>query len=145
MPCRTHAPMRTAATIALLALVPIGGCNSVKTIAPPAPAGASGDVPHRQIVANGWLHDKASVKAVREELVNGDLRRVAVDVYNDQRTQRRFSYRFDWIDAAGMPIGGPTASLRSAVIKPRETIVIVSTAPSPMAAQWRLTLLDAHD
>ena len=144
MPHRTHVPRRTIATIALVALLPVAGCNTANTIAPAGPAGATGEIPYRQIVTNGWLQYKANVKAVREDVVNGDLRRVAVDVYSDQLNSQRFSYRFDWTDAAGMPIGSPTSSLKSVVIKPKETIVLVSTAPSPKAAQWRLTLLDAQ-
>jgi uncharacterized protein YcfL len=80
--------------------------------------------------------------SVREGIVNGDMKRVAVDVYSDQLTTQRFSYRFDWSDAQGMPVQSATASLTSVTIKPKETITLTSVSPSPQAVQWRLTFLD---
>ena len=135
---------RLALTAAALLATLLSGCNTANTISPAGPAGTTGEIPFHQIVTNGWLQYKANVKAVREDVVNGDMKRVAIDVYSDQLTTQRFSYRFDWVDAAGMPVSSPSTSLASVTIKPKETIVLTSVAPSPKAAQWRLTLLDAQ-
>jgi uncharacterized protein YcfL len=127
----------TAVTLCALA-----GCNTANTTMASGPANADGSVPFKQIVTNGWLNYKANIVSVREGIVNGDMKRVAVDVYSDQLTTQRFSYRFDWSDAQGMPVQSATASLTSVTIKPKETITLTSVAPSPQAVQWRLTFLD---
>jgi uncharacterized protein YcfL len=122
----------------------LAGCNTANTTTATGPANADGTVPYKQIVTNGWLKYKANIVAVREGTVNGDMKRVAVDVYSDQLTTQRFSYRFDWSDASGMPAQSATASLTSVTIKPKETITLTAVAPSPQAVQWRLTFLDAQ-
>lgn len=131
---------RTALVSALL--VATGACNTANVVRPTGPAAESGPVPYEQIASNGWLRSKANVTAVRETTVSGNLRKVAVDVFSDQLTTQRFSYRFEWLDAAGMPVPSATAAMTSATIEPRMTIALTSVAPAPAATTWRLTLLD---
>lgn len=133
-----------AAALAAAVLAVAGGCNTANTTMATGPANADGTVPFKQIVTNGWLNYKANIVAVREGTVNGDMKRVVVEVYSDQLTTQRFSYRFDWSDSAGMPVQSATSSLMSVTIKPKETIPLTSVAPSPKAVQWRLTFLDAQ-
>jgi uncharacterized protein YcfL len=137
-------PVRLALFGAAALACSLGGCNTANTTTASGPANADGTVPYKQIVTNGWLKYKANIVSVREGTVNGDMKRVAVDVYSDQLTTQRFSYRFDWSDAAGMPVQSATASLTSVTIKPKETITLTAVAPSPQAVQWRLTFLDAQ-
>ena len=139
-------PSRVSTCFALIGAAALAcalaGCNTANTTTASGPANADGTVPFKQIVTNGWLNYKANIVSVREGTVNGDMKRVAVDVYSDQLTTQRFSYRFDWSDSAGMPVQSATASLTSVTIKPKETITLTSVAPSPQAIQWRLTFLD---
>lgn len=128
--------------LACAASLALAACNTANTTRPLGPARADGTVPFEQIVTNGWLNYKANIVSVREGTVNGDMKRVAVDVYSDQLTSQRFSYRFDWFDAAGMPVQSATSSLTSVTIKPKETITLTSVSPAPAATQWRLTFLD---
>ena len=141
-----NAVLRTAralATVGVAAFV-LSGCNTANTTRHTGPVGADGSVPYQQIVTNGWLKYKANIVGVREGTVNGDMKRIAVDVYSDQLTTQRFSYRFDWTDAGGMPVASATSSMTSVTIKPKETITLTSVAPSPAAVEWRLTFLDAQ-
>lgn len=139
-----HSPRSRSLPLALVVVLTAaaGGCNTANTTRPTGSANADGTVPFQQIVTNGWLNYKANIVSVREGTVNGDIKRVAVDVYSDQLTTQRFSYRFDWTDSMGMPVQSATASLTSVTIKPKETITLTSVAPSPQAVQWRLTFLD---
>jgi uncharacterized protein YcfL len=139
-----HLPARLSLLGAAALACALAGCNTANTTTATGAANADGTVPYKQIVTNGWLKYKANIVAVREGTVNGDMKRVAVDVYSDQLTTQRFSYRFDWSDAAGMPVQSATASLTSVTIKPKETITLTAVAPSPQAVQWRLTFLDAQ-
>lgn len=120
------------------------GCNTANTTTSTGMVNPDGTVVYKQIITNGWLKYKANIVGVREATVNGDMKRIAVDVYSDQLTTQRFSYRFDWSDEAGMPVGSPTASMMPVTIKPKETITITSVSPSPAAKQWRLTFLDQN-
>jgi len=136
-------PARPFVSVCMAAML-FAGCNTANTTRPTGPAGADGRVPYQQIVTNGWLKYKANIVSVREGTVNGDMKRVAVDVYSDQLTTQRFSYRFDWTDAGGMPVASATGSMTSVTIKPKETITLTSVAPSPAAVEWRLTFIDAQ-
>lgn len=122
----------------------LSGCNTANTTTSNGMVNPDGTVAYKQIVTNGWLKYKANIVGVREATVNGDMKRVAVDVYSDQLTTQRFSYRFEWSDEAGMPVGSPTASMMPVTIKPKETITITAVSPSPAAKQWRLTFLDQN-
>ncbi len=141
----TDTPIRSLVASCAIALVAFAtGCNTANTTTAAGPANPDGTVPYKQIVTNGWLRYKANIVGVREGTVNGDMKRIAVDVYSDQLNSQKFSYRFEWFDAAGMPIQSATASMTSVTIKPKETITITSVAPSPAAEQWRLTFLDRN-
>ena len=96
------------------------------------------------MVSNGWLNYKANIVGVREGTVNENIRKVAIDVYSDQATLQRFSYRFEWFDASGMRMQGAGEAWQSRTIKPKETIQLTTVAPSPMATQWQLKLLDTN-
>lgn len=129
------------ATTALAAAAAATGCNTANTVQS-TPWRSAGEAASKQIVTNGWLNYKANVASVREATVNGDMKRVAIDVYSDQLTTQRFSYRFEWFDDAGMPVASATSAMTSVTIKPKETITLTSVSPAPAATQWRLTLLD---
>jgi uncharacterized protein YcfL len=95
----------------------------------------------KRIATSGWIEEGTHVVAVREGKVQGDMTKVAVDVTGDTGGTRRFGYRFEWYDAAGMPTGTPTTATTTVAIKPRETITLTSVAPSATASQWRLVLV----
>lgn len=142
----TNIIARTLATASLCPLL-LASCNTANTVhSPPAHAGPGAslgsNVAFEKIITNGWLNYKANIVGVREGTVSDNLRKVAVDVYSDQATQQRFSYKFEWFDAGGIPIANPTGALTSATIQPKETITLSSVAPAPAATQWRLTLVD---
>ncbi|MDI9403014.1 MAG: YcfL family protein [Limnohabitans sp.] len=95
----------------------------------------------KRISTSGWIEEGTHVVAVREGKVQSDITKVAVDITGDTGGTRRFGYRFEWYDAAGMPIGTPTTATTSVAIKVRETITLTSVAPSATASQWRLVLV----
>lgn len=121
----------------------LAACSTVNTTTAAGPANPDGTVPFTQVITNGWLNAKTNIVKIRESTVNGDMKRVAVEVYNDRVTTQRFSYRFDWADAAGMPVRSATESIKSITIQAKETIPITTVAPSPQAVQWRLTFYDS--
>lgn len=119
-----------------------GGCNLTNTIRPNRAAdGALSGV--SQSAPNWWLESKASVVDSRESVVNGDTKRVQVSIYSAQLQQQRFSYKFEWFDKNGMKISGMD-SWESAMILPKQTIVVAAIAPSPNASDWILQISDTN-
>ena len=127
-----------------LALLATAACNTSNTVVPASTGGGPGQPGFQQVITNGWLNYKANVTDVREDLVSGDMKRVQVSVYSDQLDSQNFSYRFEWFDASGMRVQGAAEAWQSRQIKPKETIQLVSVAPSPRATQWQLKLLDTN-
>lgn len=130
-----------ALALALAPMIALASCNTANT-AQSGTAKFGSNVAFERIVTNGWLNYKANIVGVREGTVSDNVKKVAVDVYSDQANMQRFSYKFEWFDAGGLPIANPTGALTSVTIQPKETITLTSVAPAPNAAQWRLTFLD---
>lgn len=142
MKSRSQKSRTTVIALLLAGSAMLGGCNTTNTIRPTGPVLADGTVPFEHIVTNGWLKYKANIVGVHEATVNGDMKRIAVDVYSDQLNPQRFTYKFDWLDASGLPVPSPTTTSTSVTIKPKETITLTSVSPSPAATNWRLTFID---
>jgi uncharacterized protein YcfL len=119
-------------------------CNTSNTVVPASVGGGPGQPGFQQVITNGWLNYKANVTDVREDTVSGDLKRVQVAVYSDQLDSQNFSYRFEWFDGNGMAVQGVAQAWQSRQIKPKETILLTTVAPSPKATQWQLKLLDTN-
>jgi uncharacterized protein YcfL len=133
-------PMRASILCSLLLVA----CNTSNTVVPASVGGGPGQPGFQQVITNGWLNYKANVTDVREDTVSGDMKRVQVAVYSDQLNSQNFSYRFEWFDANGMAVQGAGQAWQSRQIKPKETILLTSVAPSPRATQWQLKLLDTN-
>ena len=127
-----------------LALLVLAACNTSNTVVPGTVGAGPGQPGFQQVITNGWLNYKANVTDVREDVVSGDMKRVQVAVYSDQLTTQNFSYHFEWFTATGMRVMSATQAWQSRQIKPKETIQLVSVAPSPRATQWQLKLLDTN-
>ena len=130
--------------VLILAALALAACNTSNTVVPASTGGGPGQPGFQQVLTNGWLNYKANVTDVREDFVSGDMKRVQVSVYSDQLNSQNFSYRFEWFDASGMRVQGAGEAWQSRQIKPKETIQLVSVAPSPRATQWQLKLLDTN-
>jgi uncharacterized protein YcfL len=140
---RTTSPTISAlaTALALTAILASSGCNTAN-VAQSGTARFGSNVPFERMVSNGWLNYKANIVGVREGTVNENIRKIAIDVYSDQATLQRFSYRFEWFDASGLLVPNPTSAYTSVAIQPKETITLTSVAPSPAATDWRVTFLD---
>lgn len=140
---RTTSPTISAlaSALALTAILASAGCNTAN-VAQSGTARFGSNVPFERMVSNGWLNYKANIVGVREGTVNENIRKIAIDVYSDQATLQRFSYRFEWFDASGLLVPNPTSAYTSVAIQPKETITLTSVAPSPAATDWRVTFLD---
>ena len=101
----------------------------------------------RQTVADKRvINDSRSVEIVGVNEANsaGGVLRVQVDIQNPTSGPRTFSYKFEWFDASGILIEGPTSTWLSRAIEGDEVISIVGTAPTPTAKDFRFKVMKSH-
>ncbi len=115
------------------------GCRTVNTV---GPAGADpAPIADTRIITDPSLSQQASVVALYEDQTNTGLTRIAAEVYNRTRQLQRVQYRFEWFDAAGMPIDTPQTGWRDLVLAGKERSRIFTVAPEGRATDWRLKLI----
>ena len=118
--------------LATLALVLLSGCyaNTVTS--------------NQRISKDGWLSSHANIRVVRETEVSEDLLRIDVEVENTLPFDTRFDYKFEFLDAEGRMLFGPTTGFRQEQVPAGAFVTITATATDPRAADFRLTLTNAN-
>ena len=118
--------------LATLAVVLLSGCyaNTVTS--------------NQRISKDGWLSSHANIRVVRETEVSEDLLRIDVEVENTLPFDTRFDYKFEFLDAEGRMLFGPTTGFRQEQVPAGAFVTITATATDPRAADFRLTLTNAN-
>ncbi|MAH65033.1 MAG: hypothetical protein CMJ27_01375 [Phycisphaerae bacterium] len=98
---------------------------------------------NQRIRKDGWLSSHANVRVVRETEVSEDLLRIDIEVENTLPFDARFDYKFEFLDADGRLLFGPTAGFRQQQVPAGAFVTITATATDPRAADFRLTLTNA--
>ncbi len=124
-------------------VVVLAGCATVNTVEPADSQARPNYVNDKRVITDSALNDIAQVKSVYQSTVSGNMLRIQVNVRNITVAVKNFSYEFQWFDAQGMAITSPAPLWHSVSIEGGETLAITETAPSPMAVDWRLSLLES--
>ena len=140
---RKFAP--SAASIALASAVLLTGVGCATNPASPTGASATANSNHPQIEVAGWLHDRDRIVAIEEGVVQGDMKRIAVDLIGDPERSRKFGYRFEWFDAAGMPTGPANTAVTVVRLRAKERMTLTSIAPTAASVRWKLTFENAPE
>ncbi|MHC4794029.1 MAG: DUF1425 domain-containing protein [Planctomycetota bacterium] len=98
---------------------------------------------NQRIRKDGWLSTHANIRVVRETEVSDDLLRIDVEVENTLPFDTRFDYKFEFLDADGRMLFGPTTGFRQEQVPAGGFVTITATATDPRAADFRLTLTNA--
>ncbi|MCP4938459.1 MAG: DUF1425 domain-containing protein, partial [Phycisphaeraceae bacterium] len=69
--------------------------------------------------------------------------RIDVEVENTLPFDTRFDYKFEFLDAEGRMLFGPTTGFRQEQVPAGAFVTITATATDPRAADFRLTLTNA--
>ncbi|MFM1868996.1 MAG: hypothetical protein RL591_2404 [Planctomycetota bacterium] len=136
--CASREVVQSAASIALASVVLVAGAGCATSSAS-SNSFAVTNSNHPQIEVAGWLHDRDRIVAIEEGVVQGDMKRIAVDLIGDPERSRKFGYRFDWFDAAGMPTGSTSTAVTVVRLRAKERMTLTSIAPTPAAVRWKLT------
>jgi uncharacterized protein YcfL len=126
----------------LLAVV-FAGCATVNTVQPANSAAHPNYVNDKRIITDSNLNDIAYVSSVFQSTVGGNLIRVQVNVQNLTAAVKNFNNQFQWFDAQGMAITTPAPIWHSVSIEGGQGLPITETAPSPLAVDWHLSLLES--
>ena len=98
---------------------------------------------NQRIRKDGWLSTHADIRVVRETAVSDDLLRIDVEVENTLPFDTRFDYKFEFLDAEGRMLFGPTTGFRQEQVPAGAFVTITATATDPRAADFRQTLTNA--
>jgi uncharacterized protein YcfL len=137
--------VQSAAAIALAGAVLLTSVGCATNPASPTGASAVANSNHPQIEVAGWLHDRDRIVAIEEGVVQGDMKRIAVDLIGDPERSRKFGYRFEWFDAAGMPTGPANTAVTVVRLRAKERMTLTSIAPTAASVRWKLTFENAPE
>ena len=137
--------VQSAAAIALASVLLVTGVGCATNPASPTGASAMTNSDHPQIEVAGWLHDRDRIVAIEEVVVQVDMKRIAVDLIGDPERSRKFGYRFEWFDAAGMPTGPANTAVTVVRLRAKERMTLTSIAPTAASVRWKLTFENAPE
>jgi uncharacterized protein YcfL len=134
--------LSTLASVAALAL--LTACRTtVNTVEPAQPAGERQMIQDKRILTDRSLSRSVSIVGVNQGPTAGGLLQVQVEVLNTTRSVKRFNYRFEWFDEAGMQFTSGTAYLPK-LIEGKESVMLKSVAPNPRCRDFRLKLIEGN-
>lgn len=120
----------------------LGGCASVNTVEPAAPAGQKQMIADKRIITDKSLNGIADVLGVNTATA-GDLMQIQVEVRNRTRGVKNISYQVEWFDKSGMLVRSPSQTWHVLSLEGGERRMIKATAPNPNAVDFRLKLLES--
>jgi len=133
----TRAAISLALPIALLA----GGCTRAVNVTTTRQTPSAASVPFRTDVNDALGKAQLRLAEVRVDRSPGGPLRAQVDVSNETSRVKRFSYKFEWLDAAGVLIYSTQSTWIPASVPPGGIATIRSVAPTDAAADFRLQVL----
>ena len=128
--------------LALPLVLGLTACRSVNTTERANPTAVRQMVDDQRIITDRSLDFGARVVGVNQANVGGDLVKVQVEIRNNSRQSKRFSYKFEWFDQNAMLIQAPAPVWFPKGIEGGETIDISAVAPNPQAKDFRLKLIE---
>jgi uncharacterized protein YcfL len=132
-----------AACLGLAALL-TAGCNTqrVNSIEPAQPAGQREMVNDKRVLADQSLYNSVRLLGVNKAETPEGFLRIQVEVQNETRRAKAFTYRVEWFDGQGMMMESASTPAMPRTIESKETLVITAVAPTPTAKDFRIKFLE---
>jgi len=127
--------------VALVALAALPGCTTVNTVERAQPIAQRQMVDDKRIVTDSSLNRRVQIVGVNQSNGAGGLLKVQVEVLNTTRSLQHFNYKFEWFDESGTVIGTPTSAFLPRQLEGKESMFLTATAPTAIAKDFRLKLL----
>jgi uncharacterized protein YcfL len=132
-----------AATGFTACLLAVSGCKtSVNSVENAQKTGQRSMVADQRAITDGSLKKKVSIVGVNSAMTPGGFLKVQVELLNTTRSLQRFSYHFEWFDAAGMQITMLTTVEIPDQIQGGEDKFISSMAPTPACRDFRVKFIE---
>lgn len=131
--------------VAIVVGVAAAGCQTVNTVERAESRAAARVIQDKRVTTDSSLKAKALVVDLRETTVGNGLLKVQAQLRNTTHHRKRFNYRFDWIDDAGMVIDTPMSSWKPFSLAGKESGFVAAVAPTPRAVDFRLKLIEPTD
>lgn len=119
-------------------LLVLAGCHhTINTVEVGTATSAAGE--YRWIQTDKRLGEITSVVSARKTKAD-DLLKVQVEIMNQRPKEKKFYYRFEWLEADGMMVESPTPIWMMRTIQGKETILLQAVAPNSRVVDCRLKL-----
>lgn len=127
-----------------IGIIAAPGCRtSMNTVEPAQPSAKKNLLPDKRVITDANLARKVYVVGINEDMTPGGLLQAQVEVWNQTRSQQRFTYTFEWFDAAGMQVNPTSRLMMPCTIESQETRFLSSVAPSPLCRDFRIKFIES--
>jgi uncharacterized protein YcfL len=129
--------------LAAAALLAVTGCRtSTNTIENAQKTGQRQMISDSRVITDGSLAKKVSFVGVNQTMTPGGFLKVQVELLNRKHSLQRFSYSFEWFDAAGMQINNIVSPTVADQIEGGESKFISSQAPTTACKDFRVKFIE---
>lgn len=123
-------------------LVCLTGCTTtVNTVERAEPAAQKQMVADKRVITDASLASKVSIVGINETTISTGFAKVQIELLNKSSSPCSFRYYFEWFDDKGMLVQTPTSSWVERRIQGKETMPILSVAPTEKAKDFRVKFL----
>ena len=122
-------------------VVALTGCTTVNTVERAQPIAQKQMTDDKRVITDSDLNRNVSVVGINEATIGTGFTKVQVELLNKTSSPYSFRYHFDWFDGQGMLVQTPTSSWIDRSIQGKETIDVISIAPTENAKDFRLKLI----
>ncbi len=117
------------------------GCTTVNTVERAQPVAQKQMTDDKRVITDASLNRNVNVVGINETTISTGFTKVQVELLNKTSSAYSFRYHFDWFDGQGMLVQTPTSSWIDRRIQGKETMDIISVAPTETAKDFRLKLI----
>lgn len=137
---KTHNSLSFASFGFVTGLAFLTGCTTVNTVERAQPVAERQMVADKRVITDASLDRRVSIVGVNEATISTGFTKVQIEVLNRSSSPYSFRYHFEWFDDKGMLIQ-TTSSWIDRRIQGKETLAIVSVAPTEAAIDFRVKFL----
>jgi uncharacterized protein YcfL len=138
---KTPRLLGSAGLCLVVGLAGLTGCSTVNTVERAQSVAQKQMTDDKRVITDASLNRNVNVMSINETTVSTGFTKVQVELLNQTSSPYSFRYHFDWFDGQGMLVQTPTSSWIDRNIQGKETMDIISIAPTETAKDFRLKLI----
>lgn len=123
-----------------IAMLGLTGCSTVNTVERAQPIAQKQMTDDKRVITDASLNRNVTVVGINETTISTGFTKVQVELLNKTSSPYNFRYLFEWFDDKGMLIQ-TTSTWIDRRIQGKETLAIISVAPTEAAKDFRVKFL----